>query len=418
MFCTSCGKERVEKASFCAFCGVPFKPVASVSAEIQAGHPAQRRNVANTMKPRHVVFLLVCATIICVALLEFIQNRTTDAPQAPTEALKPPQGSSVGAESSSTSEPKPSQSPDLAQNLTDERADALADEAASGRDEALNALEKAASAGNPSGAYGMAAYYLKRYAGFGATDCDPIDWNYLAKVDPRAARELRRVHEHPEQFMDDKMAAERQREHNRVCDNAVSWLEKASAQSDPAAQYELGFRYLSFQMDVRSFMEDYSRVNHTGPYPEDAVSKAWRKHDCERGLLLLEKSAAARFAPAELRLGVESEIPGNLTCVSSNQKVARYWYRRSALDGSATAAISLADSYVEFKPTDFEEAKRWLARAEQLGIDSNDRAAACGMAIYYSRTGDTDEAEQWQAKCRRPGSPPEEQGEQNDENSE
>ena len=139
MFCTSCGEERVEKASFCAFCGVPFKPVASVSAEIQAGHPAPRRNVANTMKPGHVVFLLVSATIICVALLEFIQNRTTDAPQAPTEALKPPQSSSVGAESSSSSEPKPSQNPDLAQNLTDERADALADEAASGTDEALNA---------------------------------------------------------------------------------------------------------------------------------------------------------------------------------------------------------------------------------------------------------------------------------------
>jgi len=415
MFCTSCGKERVEGASFCAFCGVPFKPVASVSAEIQAGHPAQRRNVANTMKPRHVAFFLVSATIICVALLEFIQNRTTDAPQAPTEALKPPQSSSVGAERSSSSEPNPSQNPDLAQNLTDERADALADEAASGRDESLNTLEKAVSAGSPSGAYGMAAYYLKRYAGFGATECLPSDLNYVATLSPRLAQQMKRVHEHPEQFMDDKIAAERQRELNRLCENAVSWLEKASAQSDPTAQYELGSRYLTSHQDVESFMKEESRVLHTGPVAEDAVAKAMIKHECDRGLLLLEKSAAVRFAPAEFRLGAEYEMPGNVTCVSSNEKVARDWLRRSALDGSARAAIFLADSYVEFQPTDFEEAKRWLARAQQLGIDSNDLAAACGMVLYYRQTGDTDEAEQWQAKCRTPGSRPGEQGEQNDE---
>ena len=260
----------------------------------------------------------------------------------------------------------------------------------------------------------MAAYYLKQYAG---TECDPVDWTDLGKLDPRVARLMKRFHEHPEQFMDDKMAAARQKEQNRLCEDAVSWLEKGSAQGDPAAQDELGSRYLSFQMGVRSFMEEYSRDNHTGPWAVDNVYKAWRKHDCERGLILLEKSAAARFADAELRLGVEYEIPGNLTCVSKNEKVARYWYSRSALDGSARAAIQLADSYVEFQPTDFEEAKRWLARAEQLNIDSNDIATACGMSIYYSRIGDADKAEQWGSKCRTPFSPPGDQGEQNDDPS-
>lgn len=353
-------------------------------------------------------FLIVAALIIGFAVEEAIRQRYNYNVEV-MQAEIPVSSSSASVESSSSSEPKLNQSPNLAQNLTDERADALADEAVRGRAEALNALEKAASAGSPSGAYGMAAYYLKRDAGLGASECDPIDWNYLATVDPRFARDMKRLL---------KMAAKRQKEHEQVCGNAVSWLEKASAQSDPAAQYELGSRYLLWQFTYKAFLEHVSReILHGRPWAEDAFSKAMRKHDCEKGLLLLEKSATARFAPAELRLGVEYEIPGNLTCVSRNENVARYWLRRSALDGSAKAAIFLANSYVSSQPTDFEEAKRWLTRAEELGIDSSDQVTACEMALYYGDTGDSDEAEQWQAKCRTPDSPPGEQTEQPDDPS-
>ena len=74
MFCTKCGKERVEGAGFCAFCGGPLGPAGSLRGAVQANHPAWRRDASNAAKLKHVVFISVSALIICFALLEFIRS--------------------------------------------------------------------------------------------------------------------------------------------------------------------------------------------------------------------------------------------------------------------------------------------------------------------------------------------------------
>lgn len=86
MFCTSCGKERVEGENFCAFCGVPSGPAGSSRGAVQTNHAAQRRDAVNAAKPRHVAFISVSALVICFALFEFIQHGTTEAPKSPIEA--------------------------------------------------------------------------------------------------------------------------------------------------------------------------------------------------------------------------------------------------------------------------------------------------------------------------------------------
>jgi hypothetical protein len=101
MFCSRCGKERVEGAIFCAFCGVPFKPVASVSAEVQADHPAHRRDVAKRMQTKHIVFLVVYGLIISFALIEFVRHSLgqNDADSEPTASSPAsPNSSSLGVD--------------------------------------------------------------------------------------------------------------------------------------------------------------------------------------------------------------------------------------------------------------------------------------------------------------------------------
>jgi len=126
--------------------------------------------------------------------------------------------------------------------------------------------------------------------------------------------------------------------------NARFWLERAVAQNDARAQYELGNLYLA---------------------GKDGLTK-----NSEQALQLYEKSAAQHYQPAQAGL-VQIYSEGRLR-YSSMQRVAinpsraMYWRERAAAQGHALSQYELGRAYHEGregKAQNLQLAQQWYERA-------------------------------------------------------
>jgi TPR repeat protein len=207
----------------------------------------------------------------------------------------------------------------------------VAQDAALGDKASLSTLEKAAAAEDPSAQYGMALYYLDRYETLNIGVCYPADWGYLEKVDPSGTKMLRDLLQNPANLSGhDDPSGERHAEGIRLCDTAVKFLEKSSSQRYHPAEYELGFRYLYeanfFTVMFIDFAHANGVPNYENPLLEQSVPaenmRNGKKHLCDKGLSFLNGAADGHNANAELRLGLEYEMPGQIGCVPTDEITA------------------------------------------------------------------------------------------------
>jgi len=129
---------------------------------------------------------------------------------------------------------------------------------------------------------------------------------------------------------------------------------KAAAQAgDPAAQYELGTRYL----DGRGEMRDYKAA-----------------------AALFEKAANKGLAPAQYRMGAFYEKGLGVT---RDLAQAKAFYERAAKGGNPRAMHNLAVLTAEAvgAPADYAGAANWFRKAAEFGI----RDSQYNLAVLYAR---------------------------------
>jgi len=272
--------------------------------------------------------------------------------------------------------------------LSDQSAKDLAYAAASDDRAALAELEGQAAKTVPVAEYGLGVYYLTK-----AQELDPLphcapSMHWFEKNDPNTARWMKQL---AKSLPADKVQTA------KVCDQAMSWFEKAALASDPAATAFLGQAYYSAAVIQVAMMKSYVSANggSSGEADRELYGDQILKKECNEALHWLRQAADTHEPNAEDVLA--SAYAVGPACVTADKQKALYWYKKAYADSKASAAASIAD--LCWDDGEASLARSWIEKAELGG--ANDEAAAWAIAIYYKAADANDQkAEYWHERAQ------------------
>ncbi len=325
-----------------------------------------------------VVLFAFCAGAL---IARWVGEEVVTAQSHPERISKPPQESAAII----AVPPKVVVSPTPA--VTDRSARSLADAAASDDQAALQTLQQAAAKGIPAAQYGLGLYYGTKVESLvPLKNCAPST-AWLRVHDPALAK-LR------DKF-DPRNGANMQA--NALCEQAISWLEKAAFSGDLAAQAQLGHEYYASVAQMKALGLAYANANNmpSAQMEQQLENSRTSKAECAEALHWLNTAANSHDSDAEATLGMAYQ--GGIACVTADDHKGMDLLQRSAADGNLAVGVVLAGIY--WGKGQFTEAHHLVEKAERQGADDDDTADA--LVMYYKSVDTNDEiAEHWENRVK------------------
>jgi TIR domain/Sel1 repeat len=166
-------------------------------------------------------------------------------------------------------------------------------------------------------------------------------------------------------------AAENQKDYGQ----AMQWYQKAAAQGDPNAEYDVGILYdkgLGVPQDRGQAMQWFQKAAARGDAPaEYKIGQYYRAglgvaQDYGQAMQWFQKAAALGNAEAENGIGT---LYGSGAGVTQDYGQAMQWFQKAAAQGNAVAELNIGALYENGWgiPRDYSQAIQWYQKAAAQG---------------------------------------------------